>query len=88
MSIFTEVLTEKPARSTFNVSHFGCGSMNTVVRFGDSEERSSKQKTFRKQFAENLNAALIGAAVGLWACCWGRRAFWCEPEHGRELAEG
>ena len=38
--------------------HFGCGSMNTVVRFGDSEERSSKQKTFRKQFAENLNAAL------------------------------
>jgi len=32
--------------------------MNTVVRFGDSEERSSKQKTFRKQFAENLNAAL------------------------------
>ena len=32
--------------------------MNTVVRFGDSEERSSKQKAFRKQFAENLNAAL------------------------------
>ena len=32
--------------------------MNTVVRFGDSEERSSKQKIFRKQFAENLNAAL------------------------------
>ena len=32
--------------------------MNTVVRFGDAEVRSSKQKTFRKQFAENLNAAL------------------------------
>lgn len=37
---------------------FGSGSMNTVVRFGDAEVRSSKQKTFRKQFAENLNAAL------------------------------
>ena len=32
--------------------------MTTVVRFGDAEVRSSKQKTFRKQFAENLNAAL------------------------------
>ena len=32
--------------------------MNTVVRFGDAEVRSSKQKTLRKQFAENLNAAL------------------------------
>ena len=32
--------------------------MNTVVRFGDAEVRSSKQKTFRKQFADNLNAAL------------------------------
>lgn len=32
--------------------------MNTVIRFADSEERSSKQKVFRKQFAENLNAAL------------------------------
>lgn len=32
--------------------------MNTVVRLGDSEDRSSKQKIFRRQFAENLNAAL------------------------------
>ena len=32
--------------------------MNTVVRLGDPDERSSKQKVFRKQFAENLNAAL------------------------------
>ena len=40
------------------IAFFGSGSMNTVVRFGDAEVRSSKQKTFRKQFAENLNAAL------------------------------
>ena len=32
--------------------------MNTVIRFGDSDERTLKQKSFRKQFAENLNAAL------------------------------
>jgi len=32
--------------------------MTTVIRFGESEERSIKQKAFRKQFADNLNAAL------------------------------
>jgi len=32
--------------------------MNTIVRFGDPEERGAKQAAFRKQFATNLNAAL------------------------------
>jgi transcriptional regulator with XRE-family HTH domain len=32
--------------------------MSTVIRLGESEERSVKQRAFRKQFAENLNAAL------------------------------
>jgi transcriptional regulator with XRE-family HTH domain len=32
--------------------------MTTVIRFGESEERSTKQKAFRKQFADNLNGAL------------------------------
>lgn len=32
--------------------------MNTIIRFGDPDERSSKQKSFRKRFADNLNAAL------------------------------
>lgn len=32
--------------------------MNTVVRLGDSEDKLSKQRLFRKQFADNLNAAL------------------------------
>lgn len=32
--------------------------MTTVIRLGEPEERSLKQKTFRKQFADNLNAAL------------------------------
>ncbi len=32
--------------------------MTTVIRFGESEERSAKQKAFRKQFADNLNGAL------------------------------
>lgn len=32
--------------------------MNTVIQFNESEERSTKQKAFRKHFASNLNAAL------------------------------
>ncbi len=32
--------------------------MNTVVRLGESEDKLSKQRLFRKQFADNLNAAL------------------------------
>lgn len=32
--------------------------MNTIVRLGDPEERSAKQKLFRKRFADHLNAAL------------------------------
>lgn len=40
------------------VVFFGWVLMNTVIRFGDSDERTLKQKSFRKQFAENLNAAL------------------------------
>ena len=32
--------------------------MNSVIRLGDSEDRSAKQKSFRKQFADHLNAAL------------------------------
>lgn len=32
--------------------------MNTVIRFSESEERATKQKAFRKQFADNLSAAL------------------------------
>jgi len=32
--------------------------MATVVHLGESEDRSAKQKAFRKQFADNLNAAL------------------------------
>lgn len=32
--------------------------MNTIVRLGEPEERGSKQKLFRKRFADNLNAAL------------------------------
>src|SRR5512145_736294 len=32
--------------------------VNTVIHFGESDERSGKQKAFRRQFADNLNAAL------------------------------
>lgn len=32
--------------------------MNTVVRLGESEDKLLKQRSFRKQFADNLNAAL------------------------------
>lgn len=32
--------------------------MNTVIRFSESEERTAKQKAFRKHFADHLNAAL------------------------------
>lgn len=32
--------------------------MNTVIQLSDSDERSAKQKAFRKHFANNLNAAL------------------------------
>lgn len=32
--------------------------MNTVVHFGESDERMAKQRAFRKHFANNLNAAL------------------------------
>ena len=32
--------------------------MTTVIRFSESEERTTKQKAFRKQFADNLGAAL------------------------------
>jgi transcriptional regulator with XRE-family HTH domain len=32
--------------------------MNTVIQITDSDERSFKQKAFRKHFANNLNAAL------------------------------
>ena len=32
--------------------------MNTVIKFSESDERTAKQKAFRKQFADNLNAAL------------------------------
>lgn len=33
-------------------------TMNTVIRFNESEERAAKQKAFRRQFADNLGAAL------------------------------
>ena len=32
--------------------------MTTVLNFGEPDERSAKQKAFRKQFADHLNAAL------------------------------
>ncbi len=32
--------------------------MNTVIQLNDSDERSTKQKAFRKHFANNINAAL------------------------------
>jgi transcriptional regulator with XRE-family HTH domain len=32
--------------------------MNTVIQLNDSDERSAKQKAFRKHFANNINAAL------------------------------
>lgn len=32
--------------------------IRTVIKLDDPEEKSSKQKSFRKRFAENLNAAL------------------------------
>src|ERR1035437_8293202 len=37
--------------------------MNTVIRFSESDERTAKQKAFRKQFADNLNAALDSHGV-------------------------
>ena len=33
-------------------------SMNTVIRLGEPDDKTLRQKTFRKQFADNLNAAL------------------------------
>ena len=33
-------------------------TVNTVIRLGESDDRTAKQKAFRKQFADNLNAAL------------------------------
>ena len=32
--------------------------MNTVIRLDNQDDRSLRQKAFRKQFAKNLNAAL------------------------------
>jgi transcriptional regulator with XRE-family HTH domain len=32
--------------------------MNTVIRLGEPEDRSARQRAFRKHFADNLNAAL------------------------------
>ena len=72
--------------------------MNTVVRFGDAEVRSSKQKTFRKQFAENLNAALdrrgaipsgYGRVVGvaeLFGVCQNTAANWLKGDGVPELS--
>src|SRR6185369_8869986 len=32
--------------------------MNTVIQLNESDDKTQRQKAFRKQFADNLNAAL------------------------------
>ena len=72
--------------------------MNTVVRLNDPEEKNAKQRAFRKQFADNLNAALdqrgaipsgYGRVVGvaeLFGVSHNTAAIWLKGEGVPELS--
>lgn len=72
--------------------------MNTVIKFSESDERTAKQKAFRKQFADNLNAALdrrgaipsgYGRVVGvaeLFGVSQNTAAIWLKGEGVPELS--
>ena len=72
--------------------------MNTVILLSESEDRSVKQKAFRKQFADNLNAALdrrgaipsgYGRVIGvaeLFSVSQNTAAHWLKGEGVPELS--
>ena len=73
-------------------------TVNTVIRLGESDDRTAKQKAFRKQFADNLNAALdrrgaipsgYGRVIGvaeLFGVSQNTAAIWLKGEGVPELS--